>query len=184
MQGLVWDSEALHPKKANEPWPEYRRRAGISAACTIDLESGLPTFYAASDHNGNSIGCLAYRLEHAPLVVSFNGKGYDNIVMGGCLGRYFEPRNEVDIYAKIKEALAGEYWGKGSWTLSRLGKDLLGVGKVDDGAFAPSLWSGHEMGRLFTYLYRDVWLTWKVYEFGLENGYVLDPAGGKVEVRW
>lgn len=175
----------MRGKEDREPWPAYRERASISVACVIDLDNGLPVFYTAADKGEYGIEGLVKALEAAPLVVSYNGESYDNVVLEAMLKRRLKLHHHIDIYARIKEALAGEQWGRGSWTLDRVAKDVLGFGKTNvAGAMAPSLWAGHAYGELFTYSFRDTWLTWGLWRWVNDNGYVLDPLGGRLEVTW
>lgn len=182
---VVWDSEALESKDDREDWTMFKTHAGISVACVIEAETGLPTFYTAGDAEGHDIEALAKRLEAAESVVSFNGLQYDNVVLGWTLGRRINIRHNCDLYARIRKACGPERWPKGSWKLDRICQDTLGFGKTEpDGASAPGLWKDGEMGKLFTYAFRDTWLTWRLYLHGKEAGFVVDPNGRELGVSF
>lgn len=182
--GLIFDTEALQSKGAAS-WGEYREIAGVSLACTINTENGIPVFYSNSDEDrsGHSIADLVSDLEEADFIVSYNGEWYDLPVLEAFLSKGINPKRHIDFYLRIKDALNGERWGKGAWKLDRVGRDTIGIGKTAvGGAFAPSLWKEKRVGEITTYCYRDVWVLWKLYEHVQEHGWVVDPEGGKLYV--
>lgn len=182
--GLIFDTEALQ-SKGSSSWGEYREIAGISLACTINTDNGIPVFYSNDDEDstGHSIKDFARDLEEADFIVGYNSEWYDIPVLEATLGRGVNPKQHIDFYLRIKDALNGERWGKGAWKLDRVGMDTIGIGKTSvAGAFAPSLWRDRRFGELFTYCYRDVWVLWKLYEHVKCDGWVVDPEGGKLYV--
>lgn len=174
---LVWDTEAKEAKGETEEWPAYRLRAGIGLAVVMDYDSGRIEVFDAG-----GVGDLALRLEQASEVISFNGVGYDHIVLDQVMGRRVFIKNEVDIYAIIKTACGEERWPKGSWTLEAVSQRTLGQGKTASGAHAPALLSRGEIGRLVTYCYTDVWLTAELCRFMRTYGFVIDPNGKKMSI--
>lgn len=179
---VVWDSESLDPKAEWESWGEYKGHAGISVACVIEADTGLPTFYTAADREGYDLEALAGRLGSADEVVSFNGTRWDTPVLAEALSRPLH-FTEMDLYAAIRRGLNGARWPEGSWKLDRIARDTLGVGKTGNGAIAPTLWREGEVGRLLTYCHRDAWITWRLWDHIRDHGFVLDPNGVPVEVR-
>ena len=173
---VVWDSEAADTKRDDESWDEYREHAGISLAGIYVVERGEYEFY-----DEQSLEELAAQLEGAGLVVSYNGVHYDHLVLDAALGRRVYMPNELDLWDVIKCAQTRS-WPKGSWTLGAVCERTFGEGKKGDGAFAPHLAAKGRWGDLATYLVRDVWLTWKLWEFMRAMGYVIDPDGCKMVV--
>jgi len=171
---LFFDTEALATKKDEWSWDQYRTVAGISIACTIDMV-GLPAFYTVTDSAPYHILDFADMLEEADELVSYNGISYDIPVLATAVDRAIKVRQHVDLYAQIRQALGGTRWPKGSWTLDRVARDTLNVGKSASGAFAPMLWRERRLGELATYVHRDVWLTRALWMHIREKGWVLDP---------
>lgn len=173
---VVWDSEAAETKSDDETWDEYRTHAGISLAGVYVVERAEYEFY---DEHG--LEALATRLENAATVVSYNGVHYDHVVLDAALGRHVHIPGELDLWDVIKTAQTHS-WPKGSWTLGAVCERTFGEGKHGDGALAPSLAAAGKWGSLATYLVRDVFLTWRLWEFMKNYGFVIDPDGMKMVV--
>lgn len=190
MDRVVFDTEASVTKWDDEDWTDYHRRAGVSVACVIDAATGFPTFYTETDDPDGQYGlwALVRRLEEADEVISYNGKVYDVPVIEWAVTDEGFPRyrlrlkRHIDLYDRIKEALEGERWPRGSWTLDAVAHRCLGNGKSANGAFAPTLMREKRLGELFTYNLKDVWLTWKLTEFAEREGYLLNPEGKRLPV--
>ena len=181
MKYQVWDTESLFPKPRSMGWEDYKKVAGISVACTID-ERNVPAFWTVADNQTHDIMAMAEVLELSNAVVTYNGKGYDTIVLAHVLGRAPEFRHHIDLYEEIRRALNGEYWPKGSWKLGRVAYDTIGMGKTGEGAMAPTLWNSGHMGELFTYVYMDVLICKMLFEHILKEEWVLKPNGEKLPV--
>lgn len=183
LKTLVFDTEALRPKNDMD-WGIYRSQAGVSVAVTIDYETGIPTFYSASDSADWGIDALARALEEAAVIVSYNGQGYDIPVISGAVGgRVLGVNKHVDLWTEIKRALGSERWPPGSWRLGAVCERTIGMGKGDEGPMAPSLWKDQKIGRLLTYCYNDVFILWRLCKFIKAYGFVVKPDGKKLEMR-
>ncbi|HLA82543.1 MAG TPA: ribonuclease H-like domain-containing protein [Thermoleophilia bacterium] len=184
---LVFDTEALRTKPPEMPWPTYRESAGMSVACTMSYPEGLLKFYSVADEElgdpSYSIAGLADDLEAADLVVSYNGAWWDLPALSKTLGgRYVAPARHYDIWRAIHTALGGDRWPKGSWKLDRVSQTTLGLRKTSEGAMAPSLWANRRLAELFSYVTRDVQITWRLFDHILTYGWVMDPVGNELHL--
>lgn len=183
--GLAWDLECALPKRDDESWDAYARHAGVTIACTIDLESGQPTFYTPGDQDGYSLYALANALETASLVVSYNGEKFDNLVLGYAIGRQAPiiPKRSIDLCKAIFQAKNGRQYPNGTWKLGRVAKDTIGITKTTtSGAQAPTLWRNGQVGEIASYVWQDVNVTIKLYEHILAQGWVVDHLGNRMGV--
>ena len=145
--------------------------------------TGVTDFYGANDGGDYSIEAFAKAIEEAEFIVSYNGLWYDLHALQGAVGRHVNPKYHIDLWDRIKDSLGGEYWGKGAWKLDRVARDTIGIGKTSaNGAFAPSLFQEGRIGELVTYLYRDTWILWRLFEHVVDEGWVLNPDGGRLYV--
>jgi hypothetical protein len=179
MRTLVWDSESARHHRQGESWDAYAARCGISVACTMEVESGEVKLYTEADDAPNDIDSLAKDLLFADLTVSFNGLGWDWKVLANACRRDFEPK-EVDLLQVIR-ACKPERWQEGDWTLDAVCRRTLGVGKIS-AIMAPTMWEKRKIGKLVSYVIRDVWLTCGLYKRGLDKGVFVGPHGGLLDV--
>lgn len=176
MQRLFWDTEAANVADDDEDFKRYRLRAGIGFALVYEPETDVWDWYDAF-----SLDDLAVRLEHADEVVGYNSIGYDHLVLDADLGRRVWIKSESDLWVSIKSRLDRK-WPAGSWGLGDVCERTLGIGKLGHGADAPRLLQEGRIGALATYLQRDVQLTYWLWRFIEQHGYVIDPEGAKLEV--
>jgi len=147
-------------------------------------------------------------------VVSFNGIKFDSrVVLGNnralfpaegmvmqwpiawanydILAEYVTARfNLVDVEAAEKK-LGDKAIHDGTFNLDAICRHTVGRGKSGHGADAPLLYQAGKFGELLEYNLNDVRITKKLYEFILENGYIVDGAKTAVylyepgdNVRW
>lgn len=185
MGELVWDLEAACAIDKDDP--DRFSKSGVSIACVLDLETYHPSFYSPGDKDEFSLLALAERLESADAVVSYWGEGYDNHVLGWAIGRKgpIQLKRSIDVCQAIFTAKNGLKYPKGSWGLGRVAERTIGMGKLEvNGEKAPTMWDQGKFGEVTTYNYRDVLVLAKLYEHIKRTGYVLDPMGQRLEVRF
>ena len=176
MRRLFWDTEAREAKDDDEEFKRYRQRAGIGMSLAYNAESD-EWFW----HDHNDLDELAALLESADQVVSYNGVGYDHIVLDADVARRVWIKDECDLWLLLRDQGA-RGWPQGSWGLGPTCERTFGLGKLGHGADAPTLLADGKIGKLATYLQRDVQLTFKLWDFIKRHGYVIDPEGRQMEV--
>jgi DEAD/DEAH box helicase domain-containing protein len=173
----VWDLESKESKEEDESWENYKARAGVGVAVIYDEDFDIWEVYGHRD-----LVELVKRLEGAEEVVSYNGVGFDHVVVDQAVGRRVWIQKETDLWIAIKEMLGPEKWPKGSWTLSEVCQRTIGRGKTGTGVSAPSQLAQGDWAKVTSYCVNDVKLTRDLWRFVREFGYVVDPDGRKRQV--
>lgn len=174
---VVYDLEAKEPKSDEEDWVEYKVRAGLGCGVVYDLGTDSWEVFFEKDVNE-----LVNKLEKADGVVSYNGIGFDHVLLDCIVGRRIFIRKEVDLWEKIKEAKGETRWPKGSWTLGAVCERTIGLSKEKIGAFAPELLMNGEVKKVVDYCIKDVKMCRDLWLFVRKYGYVLDPEMKRVDV--
>ncbi len=181
---LYWDVESLIPlTPLNEKI--YAKVCGIGVACVYNATTGLWSYYSAGDLPGeeNSIGALKELLQSASLVVSFNGKWFDNRALDYATGHLgIDLYHQHDLYEVICDKITKSERYSGGWKLGSVCQRTLGIGKAFEGSSAPAWWEQKKIGRLITYCQRDVQITAKLHEFIGRFGYVIAPSMRKLDL--
>lgn len=181
---LYYDIESLNPMTPmNEK--HYAKVAGVGLAVVYNATNGLWSYYSAGDLPGeeHSIGALKEYLETASLVVSYNGKWFDNRALNYATGHLgINLYRQHDIYELICNRITKAEQYSGGWKLGSVCQRTLGIGKAFEGSSAPMWWSQRKIGRLVTYCQRDVHILAKLHEFIRRFGYVIAPSQRKLEL--
>jgi uncharacterized protein YprB with RNaseH-like and TPR domain len=179
---LYWDIESLNPlTPANDRI--YAKVAGVGVACVFNATTGLWSYYSNGDLPGeeNSIGALKDYLQTASLVVSYNGKWFDNRALDYATGHLgLDLYQQHDIYEIICKRITTQEKFSGGWKLGSVCERTLGIGKAFEGSSAPAWWEQRKIGRLMTYVHRDVQILAKLHEFIRRFGYVIAPSQRKL----
>lgn len=111
-------------------------------------------------------------------VVGFNIKRFDYKVLSGYSDFDFEKLPTLDLLAEIHKQLGYRL------SLDHLAKVTLGSKKSADGLQALRWWKQGKLREIIDYCRQDVRITWEIYCFGNENGYLLfqNKAGNTVRV--
>lgn len=114
------------------------------------------------------------RLETCDLLIGFNNKGFDDVVVSG----YFPEVMKVprfDILEEVHRALGFRV------KLDNLAHATLETGKSGDGLMAIKLWAEGRLEELKSYCKDDVEITKRIYDFGKRHGFLKfkDVAGVK-----
>jgi DEAD/DEAH box helicase domain-containing protein len=118
----------------------------------------------------DKIDDLLERLEKADLVVGFNVKRFDYVVLSAYTGKDFEKLNTFDILEDIHRRL-GFRLG-----LDHLAKETLDQGKSAHGLMAVEWFRNGEMDKLTKYCEEDVAITRDLFLHGLDNGHLVYKA--------
>lgn len=150
-------------------WPELLGGAGgISIAVTI-ADSGETKYW--DDHN---VEALAFYLESADTVVTYNGTRFDLCIIAALAGRHLNLQRHYDLCREISGPRC---------SLDSLAKGTLGVGKNNDALLAPTLARQGKWAELVSYCHNDVILLQKLYHYAQEHGMIIDADGLERRVK-
>lgn len=165
-------------------WAEHHKM-GLSVACAFDYRDGDYKVYFEKDGKE-----LCERLNDADLVVGFNTKGFDNLLMRTFKGSNNEPFLAPDSILKNWDILEQSRLATG-WTENarfpkglRLDDHLLGTFgesfmKTADGADAPKMFQDGHIGKLVTYCLADVRREKTLFEHIVQHGWVKTATHGQ-----
>ena len=135
-----------------------------------------------SHYTEDLVGDLIVALRVADLVVGYNLIRFDYEVLRAYTDDPFSDLPTVDMLLDLRQALG---WRP---KLDTVAAATLGESKSADGLAAVRWFREGKVDEVIAYCQRDVEVTWRVYEFGVQNGYVqyLDKRWRtrKVPVRW
>jgi DEAD/DEAH box helicase domain-containing protein len=106
-------------------------------------------------------------LEQADLVVGFNIKGFDYKVLSAYTPKDLSRINTFDILEDIHRRLGFRL------SLDHLAQETLKQGKSADGLQAVEWFREGEMEKLTEYCTQDVSVTWRLFQFGVEQGHLI-----------
>lgn len=115
----------------------------------------------------NQVMELVERLMKADLVIGFNQVGFDYKVLSGYTPKDLKGRPNLDLLVEIHEALGRRV------ALGHLGEITLGRDKTADGLQALEWFKQGNLEDIKKYCIEDVRLTWDLYVFARDNGYLL-----------
>ena len=109
-------------------------------------------------------------LNHGDLVIGFNNESFDDELLCHFAGNDHNYLfNRLDILKALDSLTNIRY----STSLGKLSEMTIGRSKIEDGAQAPKLWQEGKTERLANYCVDDAELVMQLFEFGVNNGYVL-----------
>ena len=148
-------------------------KMGISCAVLFDSKENR---YMEFLENG--IGDFVEHLKTLPLVVGFNIKRFDYLVLKGYTDFDFSRLNSLDILEHVQERLSYRL------SLDHLANATLGAEKSANGLLALQWWKEGRIRDIIDYCIKDVELTRDLFLFGKKNRYLLykNKAGKKVRV--
>ena len=117
-------------------------------------------------------------LKQLDLIVGFNIKRFDYQVLRGYSDVNFRKLRTLDILEKISDVLGFRL------SLDHLAQATLNVKKEGNGLQALEWWKQGRIEEIVKYCKRDVKITYDLYLFGKDNGYLLfiDKAGNAVRI--
>ncbi|MFC1877842.1 DEAD/DEAH box helicase [Thermodesulfobacteriota bacterium] len=145
----------------------------VSCAVLYDSEGQVYHEYLEKD-----MPRFIEHLRQYDCVVGFNIKRFDYKVLSGYSDFDFESLPTLDLLEEIHKQLGYRL------SLDHLAKVTLGSKKTADGFQALRWWKQGKIREIIDYCRQDVRITWEIYCFGNENGYLLfqNKAGNTVRV--
>jgi DEAD/DEAH box helicase domain-containing protein len=122
-------------------------------------------------------------MESADLVVGFNTKRFDYLVLEPYFRKSLEHIRSLDILEEVQKILGHRL------SLDTIAKATLNQSKIGEGLDAIRYFRNGELEKLKKYCLEDVRLTRDLYEFGKKNGklYYTDRSGKGIlsfSVKW
>ena len=147
-------------------------RMRVSCAVLYDAKSG--SYYEFVE---GQIPMLLEQLCQLDLVVGFNIKRFDYLVLSAYTDMDFGGIPTLDLLEKVKDQLGYRL------SLDHLASTTLNAGKTADGLDALRWWKEGQMAKILEYCRSDVAITRDLYRFGRDNGYLLFQNKAKQVVR-
>jgi DEAD/DEAH box helicase domain-containing protein len=147
-------------------------RMGIS--CGVLYGSKKDTFMAYLE---DQVARLIEDLQKVDLIVGFNIKRFDYLVLKGYSDFDFSTLNTLDILEDIHSHLGFRL------SLAHLAQETLGTTKQADGLQALKWWQEGRIRDIVDYCKMDVKLTRDLFLFGRQNGYLIFSNRGQKRMR-
>jgi DEAD/DEAH box helicase domain-containing protein len=123
------------------------------------------------------IDALLAHFQQADLIVGFNIIGFDYSVLRGYTRFDFKQLNTLDILRDIHARLRYRV------SLDALGRATLNTPKSADGLQALQWYKEGRMDLIETYCQKDVEVTRDLFQYGLDNGYLIFDRKGQGRMR-
>ena len=148
-------------------------RMGVSCGVIYDSQKGGFTAYTE-----DQVTHLVEALQKFKLVVGFNAKRFDFLVLKGYSDFDFATLNTLDILEEIHRYLGFRL------SLAHVVQETLGATKTADGLQALRWWREGRIREIIDYCKMDVKLTRNLFLFGRQNGYLIysDKEGRKARI--
>ncbi len=184
MRIVIYDAEIENAiqSKGEEPIPGIRyckgwgdhEGMGISVVAAYVWDEGYRVFMK---DNFEAFKALA----EAPdtLLVGFNNRVFDDLLVERCWGINIQPSRSWDLLRAIRVAKGMSPAAVGGASLNALCEANFLPPKSGHGAFAPILWQKGKYGQVVDYCLGDVLRTKKMVEL-VRAGRLRDPESGKV----
>lgn len=171
MRIIVYDIEiTTDPNDLPNGWDDAKRGlAGVSALALYDSETGRVHTY-----DTHTVVDAIEHLNAVDLLVGFNIDEFDRPALQGYANKSITTP-QFDILTACRRANRDRYV-KG-YKLTQVAERTLGLAKTGSGAYATVLAAQGRWGELFDYCINDVHLTRLLYNYIVENGYVIGVDG-------
>ena len=170
---VLFDVETMRSAAEVGGWGRAHRM-GVALAVALELEAGRFTTFREGE-----VPALVALLKGAGLVVGYNSKRFDYLVLSGYTGEdYLRTLASLDLLESLHARL-GYRVGLGS-----VARETLGVDKSADGLQSLEWVREGRLDLVEEYCRRDVELLRDVYLFGRREGYVVvaDKRAGRIQV--
>jgi DEAD/DEAH box helicase domain-containing protein len=152
-------------------------RMGISCGVIYNAQKNVFIEYTE-----DKISRLIADLKKFELIVGFNIKRFDFLVLKGYSDFDFTTLNTLDILEDIHHHLGFRL------SLAHVTQETLGITKTGDGLQALRWWQAGRIREIIDYCKMDVKLTRDLYLFGRQNGYLIfsnrDQKRVRIPVNW
>jgi DEAD/DEAH box helicase domain-containing protein len=157
----------------------WHRADRMRISCGVLYDSQKNTFI---EYFENQIDRLIEDLQGVKLVVGFNIKRFDYLVLKGYSDFDFSTLNTLDILETVHNHLGFRL------SLAHLAQATLGATKLADGLQALQWWREGRINEIVDYCKIDVKLTRDLFIFGRQNGYLIfinrDQKKVRIPVQW
>ena len=161
MGAIVFDLETM--RSIQEVGGRHNlHRLGLSVAVTYSEDENLYRFFTEKN-----VSELVEELKKGNPVVGFNLYRFDYQVLQPYTTFALETLPTIDISEEVYRKLGFRV------SLDELAWATLGEGKSGNGMMAIRLWRQGRTEELLEYCRRDVEITWRLYDFGRRNKYIL-----------
>ncbi len=168
---LVFDIETRLSADEVGGW-KHADRMRIAITVIYDIELERYEFYE-EEHSER----LLKRLQEAGEVIGFNSENFDFAVLSGyCDGR-FTHSGSVDLLQHAKKYLGHRL------SLQQIASVTVGASKSADGLQSLQWWKEGRLDLIAEYCQKDVEITWQVYQYGIDNGFVLYKHRSGIDAR-
>jgi DEAD/DEAH box helicase domain-containing protein len=152
-------------------------RMGISCGVIYDAQKDV-----FNEYSEEQISSLIADLKEFELVVGFNIRRFDFLVLKGYSDFDFTTLNTLDILEDIHRHLGFRL------SLAHVTQETLGTTKTGDGLQALKWWKEGRLREIIDYCKMDVKLTRDLYLFGRQNGHIIfrnrDQKRVRIPVNW
>jgi DEAD/DEAH box helicase domain-containing protein len=152
----------------------WNRADRMGVSCGVLYDSNKDTFRAYLE---DQIALLIEDLQKIDLIVGFNIKRFDYLVLKGYSDFDFTRLNTLDILEDIHSRLGFRL------SLAHLTQETLGTTKQADGLQALKWWQEGRIHDIVDYCKMDVKLTRDLFLFGRQNGYLIFSNRGQKRMR-
>lgn len=168
MKILTFDIETTNTfDEVGSPNPED---LDLAVICVHDNETNEVTHYFKED-----LGKLWPIIENSDMLVTFNGDHFDIPLLNKYYAGDLTQIKSLDLLVEIKKSLGRRI------KLDDIATATLGESKSADGLQSIIWWRQGKIDEVVSYCKQDVAVTRKVYDFAMENGYLLYEKNGAKE---
>jgi DEAD/DEAH box helicase domain-containing protein len=157
----------------------WHRADRMRVSCGVIYDSQKDVF---TEYTENQTLRLIADLKKFELVVGFNVKRFDFLVLKGYSDFDFNALNTLDILEDIHRFLGFRL------SLAHVARETLGVTKTGDGLQALEWWRQGRIRKIIDYCKMDVQLTRDLFLFGRQNGHLVfskrDGKRVRIPVNW
>jgi len=153
----------------------WHRADLMKVSCAVLYDAGEQVYH---EYLEKDMPRFIERLQQYDCVVGFNISRFDYKVLSGYSNFDFKSLPTLDLLAEIHKQLGYRL------SLDHLAKVTLGSQKSADGLQALRWWKQGKIREIIDYCRQDVRITWEIFCYGRENGYLLfqNKAGNTVRV--
>lgn len=142
----------------------------LAVVCVHDNETDQITHYFKEN-----LGKLWPLIESADMLVSFNGDHFDIPLLNKYYAGDLNQIKSLDLLKEVKQAIGRRI------KLDEIASSTLGESKSADGLQSIIWWRQGKIDEVVSYCKQDVLVTKKVYDFAMQNGYLLYGKNGSKE---
>jgi DEAD/DEAH box helicase domain-containing protein len=157
----------------------WHRADRMRISCGVLYDSQKNTFIKYFE---DQIDRLVEDLQRVDLIVGFNIKRFDYLVLRGYTDFDFSALNTLDILETVQNYLGFRL------SLAHLAQATLGTTKQADGLQALQWWKEGRINEIVDYCKMDVKLTRDLFNFGKQNGYLIfinrEQKRTRIPVQW